>query len=135
MPAHRPSPSQIRSIAFLGAVCACAAAGVIVKAEEEISAPRPATASSVIDETASEIAAAPESLASRRFHHDKRQPRPPRHRSERASSFSFDQDLASAVTSLITNDDTYRRFCVECASVNLLSGHPLELLRPPSAWL
>jgi hypothetical protein len=73
-----------------------------------------------------------EVLAARRFSHDKRQPRPPRHRSERASSYAAELELAAAVIDSITHDDLHRPLLADTSLANPLSGHPLELLRPPS---
>ena len=78
------------------------------------------------------VGSAIEILAVRKFPHDKRQPRPPRHRSERASSFADEHDLTAAVIHSITHDDAHRPLVAESTSANPLSGHPLELLRPPS---
>lgn len=78
------------------------------------------------------IGAAIKILAVRKFAHDKRQPRPPRHRSERASSFAAEHDLTAAVIYSITHDDAHCPLVADVMSANPLSGHPLELLRPPS---
>lgn len=71
-------------------------------------------------------------LAVHRFPHDKRQPRPPRHRSERASSYTSELELTASVIDSITHDDAYRPLLADTALATPLSGHPLELLRPPS---
>ncbi len=71
-------------------------------------------------------------LAVRRFPHDKRQPRPPRHRSERASSYTAELELTASLIDSITNDDVRRPFLAECVLASPLSGHPLDLLRPPA---
>jgi hypothetical protein len=71
-------------------------------------------------------------LAVRRFPHNKRQPRPPRHRSERASSYTSELELAASVIESITHDDLHRPLLAESVSASPLAGHPLELLRPPS---
>lgn len=71
-------------------------------------------------------------LAVRRFPHDKRQPRRPRHRSERASSYVADLKLAASVIDSITHDDLHRPLLAALVLASPLSGHPLELLRPPS---
>ncbi len=73
-----------------------------------------------------------EVLAVRRFPHDKRQPRPPRHRSERASSYTSELELTASLIDSITHDDLHRPFLAEHVLASPLSGHPLELLRPPS---
>lgn len=70
-------------------------------------------------------------LAVRRFPHNKRQPRPPRHRSERASSYTSELELAASVIDSITHDDLHRPLLAESVLASPLSGHPLELLRPP----
>lgn len=71
-------------------------------------------------------------LAVRRFPHNKRQPRPPRHRSDRASSYTSELELAASVIDSITHDDLHRPLLAELVLASPLSGHPLELLRPPS---
>jgi len=71
-------------------------------------------------------------LAVRRFPHDKRQPRPPRHRSDRASSYTAELELAASLINSITHDDLRRPFRAEHVLASPLSGHPLELLRPPA---
>lgn len=127
----------LHRVALPGGVCLAAFLAVCVAACWEINAPTrsvapPAGVTIPPDlTTGPEIAAAPEILAVRRFHHDKRQPRPPRHRSERASSFSAEQDLIAAKLYSITHDDMHRAFVV-ALTFSPLSGHPLELLRPPS---
>jgi hypothetical protein len=73
-----------------------------------------------------------EVLAVRRFPHDKRRPRPPRHRGERASSYTSDLELAASVIDSITHDDLHRPLLAAFVLASPLSGHPLELLRPPS---
>lgn len=78
------------------------------------------------------ISAAHEVLAVRRFPHDKRQPRPPRNRSERASSYSSDLERDASVIDSIIHDMLHRPLLVAAMTLHPLSGHPLELLRPPS---
>lgn len=73
-----------------------------------------------------------EVLAVRRFPHDKRQPRPPRHRSDRASSYVSELELAASVIDSITHDDLHQPLIAEFTPAIPLAGHPLELLRPPS---
>jgi hypothetical protein len=71
-------------------------------------------------------------LAVRRFPHDKRQPRPPRHRGERASSYTAELELTASMIDSITHDQIHRPFLAEFVLASPLSGHPLELLRPPA---
>jgi len=71
-------------------------------------------------------------LSVHRFPHDKRQPRPPRHRSERAGSYAAELELAAVVIDSITHDDAHGPVLADTALATPLSGHPLELLRPPS---
>ena len=78
------------------------------------------------------ISEAHEVLAVRRFPHDKRQPRPPRHRSERASSYSSDLEHAASVIESIIHGALHRPLRFTAIALHPLSGHPLELLRPPS---
>jgi hypothetical protein len=82
--------------------------------------------------TGPELAAAAEILAVRRFPHDKRQPRAPRHRSERPTLFASEQDLTAAVIDSITHDEMHRPLFAAPRCCHALAGHPLELLRPPS---
>jgi hypothetical protein len=71
-------------------------------------------------------------LAVRRFPHDKRQPRPPRHRSERASSYTAELELTASLIDSITHDQIHRPLLSAFVLASPLSGHPLELLRPPA---
>jgi hypothetical protein len=126
------------SIALASRVAALAFfVGVATASPETVPSPQPFAAVEVVAfvivpqcETA--ISAAHEVLAVRRFPHDKRQPRPPRHRSERASSYNSDLERAASVIDSIIHDVLHRPLLVAAVALHPLSGHPLELLRPPS---
>ena len=67
-------------------------------------------------------------LTHKKFAHDLRQPRAPRHRSERPSSFSAEHEsLAAATVHFITHDDIHRPFVADVVFSSPLSGHPLAL--------
>lgn len=84
--------------------------------------------------TEASIEALPELHHARRFHHDLRQPRRPRHRSERPTSLSFgDLFDSKAAIDAIVQDDAPRSLLALAVVMSPLSGHPLEVLRPPSA--
>jgi hypothetical protein len=73
-------------------------------------------------------------LAQRFFGRDLRKPRLPRHRSERPSTFSAENESLTVATVIaILSEDLHRPFLAEIVTASPLSGHPLELLRPPSA--
>jgi hypothetical protein len=116
--------------------CSIALAGIVAALAFLASAPPLAAVEVVAPVIASqceiEISEAHEVLAVRRFPHDKRQPRPPRHRSERASSYNSDLERAASVIDSIIHDMLHRPLLVAAVALHPLSGHPLELLRPPS---
>lgn len=137
----RPSQTGLSSISRFCAGAALFLAAVSVTAAWETKGLPGKSAAAAAMQSASaidavdlgpSISSAAEILAVRKFHHDKRQPRPPRHRSERASSFAAGVDLTAAVIHSITHDDSHRPLVAESTSANPLSGHPLEVLRPPS---
>lgn len=79
-----------------------------------------------------ELSATPEIPAVRRFHHDVRQPRAPRLRSERPTSFATEHDFTAEAIALIIHDDVHRPIHADGTPVGPLAGHPLDPLRPPS---
>jgi hypothetical protein len=80
------------------------------------------------------IVVMPDVRYSRRFHHNLCQPRAPRHRSERPTSFSVENlAITEAAIDAIVHDDSRRSALVTASVLSPLCGHPLELLRPPSA--
>jgi hypothetical protein len=78
------------------------------------------------------MSAAPEILAVRRFHHDVRQPRAPRLRSERPTSFATEHDFTAEALDSIIHDDAHQQIHADGPPVGPLAGHPLDLLRPPA---
>jgi len=72
-------------------------------------------------------------LCQRRFHHNLRQPRAPRHRSERPSSFSLGNSVSQAAIDALLEDDGVSAAVIGLILLVPACGHPLELLRPPSA--
>ncbi|MEI7782649.1 MAG: hypothetical protein WCJ18_12095, partial [Planctomycetota bacterium] len=124
----------ITGIAF--ALLAFTALGVAVAAPPQVSKPVPSNAAVAGSAAATEspsIGSSVPTLARRFFGRDLRKPRLPRHRSERPTSFSAENEsiTALAVTAIVT-EDIHRPFWAEVLCVSPLSGHPLELLRPPS---
>jgi hypothetical protein len=66
------------------------------------------------------------------FGTDLRQPRKPRHRSDRPSKQLIETDFTEAVQSAIDFDRSLGHFVPHRPAAATLAGHPLELLRPPS---
>jgi len=74
------------------------------------------------------------SIAMRTFQHDVRRPRAPRVRGERPTSGVAEVEVITALVVLfLMQDDTESSpFEFFGREVSPISGHPLELLRPPS---
>jgi hypothetical protein len=116
-----------------------AACGVTVAAPQQVSQPvplNPSAAGSAPKAESGSIGVAAPSLAKRFFGRDLRKPRLPRHRSERPSTFSAENEsLTVATVVAILSEDLHRPFLAEIVTASPLSGHPLQLLRPPSACI
>ena len=120
-------------LALAFAVIAVAAAGIAKTTNCPRIRDEGAAAAFVLDVgSGPEISPPAEILAVRRFPHDKRQPRPPRQRGERASSYVSDLELTASLIDSIIQENLYRPLLAGLPTVSPLSGHPLELLRPPS---
>lgn len=126
---------------FYGCMAAVGAGGDIDGGGASLAAISSVVADDVLQsivQPEAEIAPALETLAVRHFPHDKRQPRPPRHRGRTAGSFGSqhsleEQDPAAAVADVLTEDDSHhRQYRPDVAIPSPLAGHPLEMLRPPS---
>jgi hypothetical protein len=119
------------------ALGALAAFGATVAAPQQVSQPvplNPSAAGSAPKAESGSIGVAAPSLAKRFFGRDLRKPRLPRHRSERPSKFSAENESLTVATVLaILSEDLHRPFLAEIVTASPLSGNPLELLRPPSA--
>ena len=119
------------------ALVALAAFGVTVAAPQQVAQPdrsNPSAAELAANVESGSIGAAVPSLAQRFFGRDLREPRRPRHRSERPSTFSAENESLTVATVIaILSEDLHRPFLAEIVTASPLSGHPLQLLRPPSA--
>jgi hypothetical protein len=130
--------SSNRTIAYAAfAIIAFAAFGVAAAQPRQLSQPvpsNPSAAGSAPKAESASIGAAAPSLAMRFFGRDLRKPRLPRHRSERPSTFSAENESLTVATVIaILSEDLHRPFLAEIVTASPLSGHPHELLRPPSA--
>lgn len=123
----------IACLALAGAVIAVSAAGV-TKCDSPPRVCDAGVVAALVFDGGSDPEIAPPAaiLAVRRFPHDKRQPRPPRQRGERASSYVSDLEHTASLIDSIIHADLYRPLLAGLPTVSPLSGHPLELLRPPS---
>ena len=123
----RGPEAVIQILPLIFTICVFATAGGDYSVDTAVARP-------AVSVAAASFEALPELRHTRRFHHDLRQPRRPRHRSERPTSLSVgDLFDSKAVIDAIVQDDAPRSLLALAVVMSPLSGHPLEVLRPPSA--